>query len=156
MDMLVKLYDLPPLEKEIAKMESAGIKIIRAFPPNRIHVVEWIKQHSSLYAAGEADCCFNHKVPSIFLAVKGNEILGYACYNATAPDFFGPTRVLDEYQGKGIGKALLLASLHALKEEGYGYAIIGSVGPVEFYQRTVGAVVIDGSSPGLYGNMLRF
>lgn len=155
MDMLVRLYDLPSLEDEIRKMEKIGIKIQRAFPPNRIHVVDWVREHSSTYAAGEADCCFGSKRPTIYLAVKDNDILGYACYNATAPDFFGPTRVLDEYQGKGIGRALLIACMHALREEGYGYAIIGSVGPVEFYQKTVGAVCIEASTPGLYGDMLR-
>jgi len=57
---------------------------------------------------------------------------------------------LEDEQGKGIGKALLLASLHALRNEGYAYAIIGGVGPESFYQKTVGAVLIDGSTPGIY------
>ncbi len=53
------------------------------------------------------------------------EILGFACYNTTAKNFFGPTHVLKSMRGKGIGKALLIASLEALKAEGYAYAIIG-------------------------------
>lgn len=69
-----------------------------------------------------------HCPVSCYLATRGAEILGYACYDATAPDFFGPTRVLDSEQGKGIGKALLLRCLHALRAEGYAYAIIGGVG----------------------------
>ena len=36
--------------------------------------------------------------------------------------------MLDSEQGKGIGKALLLRCLHALRAEGYAYAIIGGVG----------------------------
>lgn len=51
--------------------------------------------------------------------------------------FFGPTKVLESYQGKGIGKALLLRSLHALKDEGYIYAIIGGIGPARFYEKNV-------------------
>lgn len=62
--------------------------------------------------------------------------MGYACYDATAPDFFGPTRVLDSEQSHGVGTALLLRCLTAMREYGYGYAIIGSVGPVEFYRKT--------------------
>ena len=81
--------------------------------------------------------------------------MGYACYNATAKDFFGPTRVLDGEQGKGIGAALLLRSLEALREEGYGYAIIGSVGPVDFYKKVCGAIMIEDSTPGIYKDFLR-
>lgn len=32
---------------------------------------------------------------------------------------------------------LLLRCLTAMREYGYGYAIIGSVGPVEFYQKNL-------------------
>lgn len=153
--MIVRLYDLPSLDDEIRKMEGQGIRIIRAFPPNREHIVSWIKEHSSLYAAGEAECCFSRKRPTLFIAARDNEILGYACYNATAPDFFGPTKVLESEQGKGIGRALLIACMHAMREEGYGYAIIGSVGPTAFYEKCVGAIPIPDSTPGLYADMLR-
>ena len=63
---------------------------------------------------------------------------------------FGPTRVLDSEQGHGVGTALLLRCLTAMREYGYGYAIIGSVGPVEFYQKTCNATVIPDSDPGIY------
>ena len=45
--------------------------------------------------------------------------------------------------------------MHALREEGYGYAIIGSVGPTAFYEKCVGAISIPDSTPGLYSDMLR-
>ena len=54
-----------------------------------------------------------------------------------------------------IGAALLLACLSAMREEGYGYAVIGSVGPADFYKKICGAVEIEGSSPGVYRGMLR-
>ena len=90
-----------------------------------------------------------------WIATRGSEIVGYACYDATAPDFFGPTRVLDSEQGHGVGTALLLRCLTAMREYGYGYAIIGSVGPVEFYQKTCNATVIPDSDPGIYKDFLR-
>ncbi len=68
--------------------------------------------------------------------------------------FFGPTRVLDSERGKGIGKALLLRSLRAMRDEGYVYAIIGGVGPAEFYEKCVGATLIEGSTPGIYRDLL--
>lgn len=71
------------------------------------------------------------------------------------PSFFGPTRVLDEYQGQGIGKALLIKSLEGLRELGYAYAVIGSVGPVEFYAKCCNAIIIPDSKPGIYKDFLK-
>ena len=50
---------------------------------------------------------------------------------------------------------MLIASLWGLKELGYVYGIIGGVGPVEFYERAVGAIVIPNSDPGIYTNLLK-
>ena len=154
MDMLVRLYALPSIEAELRELAMDGISIIRALPTDRSLVVRWVRKHTSEKAACEAECCFSTPSPTIFIAVKDRRMIGYACYNATAPDFFGPTEVAEEYRGKGIGKALLVASLNALREEGYGYAIIGSVGPAAFYEKCVGAVPIEDSTPGIYSRML--
>ena len=144
-DMLVNLLDITDCQQEVECLKEEGIEVFRAIAPDKFRIVEWVKEHSSRNAAGECDVCFANRPISCFIAAKGSKIIGYACYNATAPDFFGPTKVLEEYQGKGIGKALLLRSLHAMREEGYQYAIIGGVGPVKFYEKAVGAVVIESS-----------
>jgi len=57
-------------------------------------------------------------------------------------------------QGRGIGTALLLACLWGLRELGYVYGVIGGAGPVEFYEKAVGAIVISDSEPGIYTNLL--
>ena len=106
-DMLVKLYDLPE-DAQTACPRDESVQIRRAMAPDKFRVVEWVKEHSGLSAAGECDVCFARPAVSCFIATRGKKILGYACYDATAPDFFGPTRVLDEEQGGGIGRALLL------------------------------------------------
>lgn len=62
--------------------------------------------------------------------------------------------MLESERGKGIGKALLLAALHAQKAQGFAYAIIGGVGPAEYYAKTVGAIMIEGSQPGIYDGLL--
>jgi len=77
-------------------------------------------------------------------------LLGVACHDATCRNFFGPALVAPEQRGRGIGRALLLAALHAMRADGYGYAIIGWASSAEFYRRTVGAVPIEGSTPGIY------
>ncbi len=154
-DMLVNLLRLPSCEALCKRLEQEEkVEIFRAMAPDKHRVVDWVREHSNPSAAGECDVCFAHTPVSCFVAVRGKEILGYACYDATAPNFFGPTRVLDSEQGKGIGKALLLKSLWAQREAGYVYAIIGGVGPAEFYQKSVGAVMIEDSTPGIYQNFL--
>lgn len=153
--MLVNLLEIEAYHKEIERLREEGIEIFRALAPDKFRIVSWVKEHSSVNAAGECDKCFSNQPISCFIAARGSKILGYACYNATAPDFFGPTRVLEECQGKGIGKALLLRSLHAMKEEGYAYAIIGGIGPATFYEKCVHAVMIESSkSHSIYEHFL--
>jgi len=155
MDLLVRLYALPSLEAERERMASVGVEIRRAFAPDREYVLSWIEKHTSVFARGEAAKAFANTPESLLLAIKEGDIVGYACYDATAPDFFGPTEVAPEEQKKGIGRALLIESLYAMREKGYGYAIIGSAGPVDFYKKCVGALEIPGSDPGIYASFLR-
>ena len=153
-DMLVNLLQLPDPSGLIAKLEKEGIQLRRALAPDKLRIVDWVTEHSSRNAAGECDVSFSRTPVSCFIATRDRDILGYACYEATARNFFGPTRVLDAEQGKGIGKALLLKSLHSMRESGYVYAIIGGVGPAEFYEKNVGATLIPDSTPGIYRDFL--
>jgi GNAT superfamily N-acetyltransferase len=92
---------------------------------------------------------------SVLVASVQSKLVGFAAYECTRRCFFGPTGVLDEFRGQGIGRALLLSSLWGLRELGYVYGIIGGVGPVRFYQKAVGAIVIPDSEPGIYTESLR-
>ena len=58
------------------------------------------------------------------------------------------------WDGKGIGRALLLACLHAMAADGYAYGVIGWVHDEAFYRRAVGAIPIAGSEPGFYQRLL--
>lgn len=62
---------------------------------------------------------------------------------------------METERGKGIGKVLLVKSLESLREMGYAYAIIGGVGPAEFYEKAVRAKTIEGSEINIYQNLLR-
>ncbi|MFW6271218.1 MAG: GNAT family N-acetyltransferase [Bacillota bacterium] len=153
-DMLVKLYDLDIEEDYLEKLEDEGIIIKRALPPEKYKVVEWIESEFSRGWASECEAAFSRQPVSCFIAIRDDSIVGFACYNATYKDFFGPEGVSESCQGKGIGKALLLRSLAAMKDEGYAYAIIGAAGPTGFYQKVCNAEIIKNSSPGIYKNML--
>jgi predicted N-acetyltransferase YhbS len=62
--------------------------------------------------------------------------------------------VAESHRGRDIGRVLTLCSLNAMAQMGYAYAIIGGVGPAEFYTKVAGAREIEGSSPGIYGDRL--
>lgn len=153
-DMLVSLVKLPSCEALETSLRANGIIIRRAMSPDKFRIVPWVQTLSGIGCAGECDVCFSHTPVSLFVASVGARVIGYACYNATAPDFFGPTAVDPAYRGKGVGKALLIRALQALRDEGYGYAIIGGVGPAAFYHTCVGATLIADSDPGMYEDYL--
>lgn len=153
-DMLVNLMHLPDFFQDEKRLEERHIRVFRGIGPDRIRIVNWVREHDGESAASECDCSFSRNVPTCYVAVCENKIIGFACYDATAPDFFGPTMVQNEYRGMGVGKILLLRSLYSMREKGYVYAVIGGVGPAEFYKKCVGAVRIDNSTPGIYENFL--
>jgi ribosomal protein S18 acetylase RimI-like enzyme len=154
MDLLVKLYALEPRPDLDARLANAGVTVRRALPPELGLVTDWIKERFSVWWASEATVAFSRQPPSCFVAVKDGKLIGFACYDATARGFFGPTGVDEAARGDGVGHALLLASLLDMHAQGYGYGIIGGAGPVDFYVRSVGAIPIEGSVPGIYAGLL--
>jgi GNAT superfamily N-acetyltransferase len=152
-DMLVRLYDLPSLEEALDAASRQGVAIRPALTIEKPQVLEWMQANFPVWVA-ETEAAFCRSPVSCFVAIRGREILGFACYDATCKNFFGPTGVLEEQRGRGLGRALLLAVLHAQRGQGYAYSIIGGVGPAEFYARNVGAVLIEGSTPGIYAGAL--
>jgi len=154
-DLLVNLLKLPPLEPALEEMERAQNLIRRAQPFEMSKVREFVEKNFSVAWADEISVGFANKPVSVYIAVLQKEIVGFAAYECTRRGFFGPTGVIESVQGRGIGKALLLACLWGLREMGYVYGIIGRAGPIEFYQKTVGAIVIRDSEPGIYMNLLK-
>lgn len=154
-DMLVKLYTLPSLEPLMQEMTAASVIIRRARPYEISRVREFVTQHFAPTWADEISVGYASKPTSVFIAIVDGEVVGFAAYECTSRGFFGPTGVDPAFRGKKIGHALLLASLHGLKEMGYAYAIIGAAGPTAFYEKAVGAVAIPDSSPGIYDRPLK-
>lgn len=154
-DMLVKLYTLPDYRGEIECLARDGITIRRAQPYESSLVRKFALENFSDVWADEVMIAFSHQPITCYIATHEKRIVGFGCYETTCRAFFGPTGVLESYRGKGIGKALLLACMHGLRELGYAYAIIGGAGPVHFYEKCVGAEVIPGSVPGIYTDMLK-
>lgn len=149
MDLLVKLYELP------AGRAVENVRLRRAFAAEKTIVANWIAEHFSRGWADECQAAFERLPVSCFVASRDQELLGFACYDATARGFFGPAGIIEWARGRGIGRALLLFALHDMRATGYAYAVIGAAGSAEFYKRSVQATEITGSSPGFYSGLLR-
>jgi len=164
-DLLVRLYDLPPLAPAVDALAATGVRIRRALAGERPAVAAFAGALGSQAWAVEVEAAFARVPVACFVATEQGgggalaaggyaratePLLGFACYEATCRNFFGPELVHPERRQRGIGRALLLAALHAMRAEGYAYGIIGWASSVDFYRRAVGAIEIAGSEPGIY------
>jgi GNAT superfamily N-acetyltransferase len=154
-DMLIKLYDLDDDWRFIAEQKEHGIDIRKPIGPEKHIIVDWVSDHFSPGWVAETDVATCNTPGSCFTAVKAANFIGFACYDATALGYFGPTGVDKSERGQGIGQALLRACLLDMKLKGYGYAIAGNVSDPGYYQETVGAIEILDSSPGIYKNRVK-
>ena len=118
-DMLVKLYELPDSSAVYKALEEKGIRIIRPMTPNKYKVHDFVVKHFHEGWANEIDTAFTRFPVSCFIAYDTNskEILGFAGYDCTYKAYFGPTGVDEAKRGLGIGKALLLRCMEALRDE---------------------------------------
>lgn len=153
-DMLVKLYELPDLTPILNTLAAKGVTIRPPVAVEKPKLYHWIEKTFGPRWAKECDLSFSSVPATCFIAEREGYILGFACYECTAKNFFGPTGVSEAWRHTGIGTALLLTCLHAMKEMGYGYAIIGGVGPAEFYTKVVAATLIEGSETSIYNENL--
>jgi GNAT superfamily N-acetyltransferase len=83
------------------------------------------------------------RAPGLIVAERDGAIAGFAAFEANNRGLgtFGPTGVAKQFRGQGIGRSLLLASLAALRDEGYSQAIIPWTGAIDFYRRACGATI---------------
>lgn len=153
-DMLVRLYELPDSTDVYAKVAAEGVTLRRARAFEKHTVAAFAREHFSPKWVSEVEVAMTRQPIACFIATRDQAILGFACHDTTQRGFFGPTGVSESARGLGLGKALLMRSLEALREIGYAYAIIGGVGPKEFYAKNCGAIEIPGSDPGTYTDLL--
>ncbi len=155
MDMLVRLYAIEDATQRLRAALADDVLIRRAMSHERADIIEWVQQNFPREArpwGSEVAVALSRVPAGCYIAVRGEEMLGFACHDATAPGFFGPTGTAESERGQGIGAALLVSTLQGMRAAGHAYAIIGGVGEHVrgFYENAVGAVAIAGSTPGIY------
>jgi GNAT superfamily N-acetyltransferase len=152
-DLLVRLYDLPDVHIKEG-VASGGIIVRRAMAAEAHVVLPWIERNFERPWVSEATRAFTRSPVMIWIAVRQKELLGFACADCSMRGFFGPTGVVKNARGQGIGEALLFATLRGMREAEYAYAVIGGVGPEAFYRKHLDAITIPGSESSIYGAML--
>ena len=165
-DLLVKLYTLPDAAPALTALAAAGIQVRRANAWEKHLLADWVRARFGEVWSQGCEVALEQRPVSCFVAVTpltsqpagqrpADALLGFGCYDVAGRGIFGPTGVQQDQRRRGIGTGLLLACLHAMRAEGYAYAIIGQAGPVDFYARTVGATMIEGSETGTARRPLR-
>lgn len=124
--------------------DGQGYALRRARPGDRPAVEAYMRQHWTEGWTGEALLALDHDPPTLFLAhalsPQGETLVGFAACEANqCLGSFGPTGVLEDCRGAGLGRRLLEACLADLKSAGRPVCEIGWVGPVPFYFRSCGA-----------------
>ena len=152
MDLLVKLYSLA--RDAEAETVAADHRVRRAFAAEKGIVRRWIAKQFGDRWASESEAAFARSPIACFVAVVDQELAGFACYDATARGFFGPFGVTETQRRRGIGRALLFAALRDMAGQGYGYAIIGAAGSIDFYRSGLDVIEIPDSAPGFYRGLL--
>ena len=154
--MLVRLYDLPDPAGYDARTAAAGIVVRRLDAWDRGALRRFVLEHFGENWASEADFAFANGHPITgFVAMKDGAMAGFAVYESSRRGFFGPTGVREDLRGSGAGAALLFRCLEGMREMGYAYAVIGGVGPAEFYEKVCGAAIIAGSEGSVYAQLYR-
>ncbi len=150
-DLLVPLYGLA--EPSVPE----GYSLRRPMASESSLLQSRIEENFSPGWASEVLPALGRTPPSMIIALCSEtlSLAGFCAWDCTALGFLGPVGVLKGHRGKGLGRGLVLAVLHDMLCYGYGYAVVGDAGPVDFFRGVCSAVVIENSEPGIYRRAMR-
>ena len=104
-DMLVKLYNIPCSHDIEENLFKSGIRIKKALAPDRSKIIAFARTCAKDDYSDEVRAAFSNNPVTCYIATRERELIGFACYEATARNFFGPMAVLESERKKGVGKA---------------------------------------------------
>src|SRR3977135_4592865 len=102
-DLLVNLLKLPSPGPPVD-----GVNIRRAQAFELTPVREFIEQNFSVAWADEISVGFANKPVSVVIATRAAKVIGFAGYEGTRREFFGPTGVTEHERVHGIGPGPLV------------------------------------------------
>jgi mycothiol synthase len=138
-NMTVGLRDRVPGSSRAVVQGPAATRMRRAEPADAGPLDAFVARHFSRTWRREASLALDRPVPTVFVGVRGEHVVGFGCHGVYRRDWFGPLGTDPALRSGGIGAALLGRCLDDLAAAGLEQAEICWVGPTEFYARTVGA-----------------
>src|SRR5215216_5839450 len=106
--MLVNLLGLPPVDGALEELRAAGVVVRRARPWELTQVRGFVGDNFSRAWADEISVGLVRQPVTVFVALREGRLVGFAAYECTRKNFFGPTGVIEPERGRGLGRALLL------------------------------------------------
>src|SRR5215207_7577324 len=99
--MLVRLYALEGEPGMLSRLAASGVVCRRAESFERHAILVFVRERWPNWV-DETIAAFAQAPPTLFVAQRDQALLGFAAYNATRPNYFGPTGVEEAERGKGI------------------------------------------------------
>jgi GNAT superfamily N-acetyltransferase len=130
------------LDASLEDLQPPAASVRRPVHEESDRVLAFIEREFGRIWRFEASKAFEVDLPNAVISEENGEITGFAVHdvNNRGLGFFGPTGVARAMRGRGIGGALLLASLSDLRRLGYSRAVIPWTDALDFYRKTSGAV----------------
>src|SRR5215213_3203170 len=100
MDMLVRLYDLEPMNWLAEPISESTFAIRRALPAEAILISSWVKRTFGAGWAGEASAALSRTPTTCYVALAGQELHGFACWDVSAR-LFRPSRRQSRFAAQG-------------------------------------------------------
>jgi GNAT superfamily N-acetyltransferase len=136
--------DHAPTPAALERLTAAGLAVRRGAPGDADAVAEHTQRlwsESSDVWFRETQTALHRERPPIFLALRGERVVGFAAHGIHRPSFYGPIATDPAEQGHGIGAVLSDLCLADMAARGVRVAQIGWVAEtaIPFYSRTAGA-----------------
>jgi GNAT superfamily N-acetyltransferase len=122
------------------RLADSGVLVSRLAPSDVAAVLEWVSSFGGTWV-GEVERSLSRDPVGCHVARRGSAWVGFACHGTNRRGWFGPMGTAESERGHGVGAVLLRRCLADQLAAGVVLAQLAWVGPVSFYERTVGAVV---------------
>lgn len=142
-DMTVPLKKLDfDVADAIDCFDEMGVRVRRALPSDRDALRYLLINHWSTWIP-EVALAMERDPISVFVAEMKGRIVAFAVHSANNFSWgsFGPTGTTRSMRGYGLGQLLLKACLQDLRDQDFESCRIQWVGPVGFYEKSIGAKV---------------
>lgn len=141
-NMDLPLEDFPgPGKHDLERLAAAGIEVRRGRPEDRSALAEHVERLWNDAWLRETLIAIDKEPATVFLALRGERILGFAANGVYRPALYGPIGTDPAEQGRGIGNVVSALCLADMAARGIRTAQIGWVAEtaIPFYSRTAGA-----------------